>query len=145
MNITKCMQIAPTWVLELRKCWKSEASAIVFMKKGIRNRPLTKSQIADNRKKSSVRARVEHVFGHITNSMKGFYIRTIGIVRSRADDWDDKPDLQYRTVRSASEGVVRPRRDDGPNNGPNGPSGGLIGARNPERQNSKLIGDLEKG
>jgi IS5 family transposase len=52
--------------------------------KGYRNRPLTKRQMADNRKKSRVRARVEHVFGHITNSMKGFYIRTIGIVRSRA-------------------------------------------------------------
>lgn len=52
--------------------------------KGYRNRPLTKRQMADNRKKSSVRARVEHVFGHITNSMKGFYIRTIGIVRAGA-------------------------------------------------------------
>ena len=52
--------------------------------KGYRNRQLTKRQIADNRKKSRVRARVEHVFGHITNSMKGFYIRTIGILRARA-------------------------------------------------------------
>jgi transposase, IS5 family len=52
--------------------------------KGYRNRPLTKRQIADNRKKSSVRVRVEHVFGHITNSMKGFNIRTIGIVRCSA-------------------------------------------------------------
>jgi IS5 family transposase len=52
--------------------------------KGYKNRPLTERQIADNRKKSSVRVRVEHVFGHITNSMKGFNIRTIGIVRSRA-------------------------------------------------------------
>lgn len=52
--------------------------------KGYRNRPLTKHQIADNPKKSSVRARVEYVFGHITNSMKGFNIRTIGIVHARA-------------------------------------------------------------
>jgi transposase, IS5 family len=52
--------------------------------KGYRNRPLTKRQMADNRKKSRVRARVEHVFGHITNSMKGFYIRTIVILRARA-------------------------------------------------------------
>ena len=52
--------------------------------KGYRNRPLTKRQMADNRKKSSVRARVEHVFAHITNSMNGFYIRTIGIVRAGA-------------------------------------------------------------
>jgi IS5 family transposase len=51
--------------------------------KGYRNRPLTERQIADNRKKSSIRVRIEHVFGHITNRMKGFNIRTIGIVRSR--------------------------------------------------------------
>ncbi len=51
--------------------------------KGYKNRPLTEDQISDNRKKSRVRVRVEHVFGHITNSMKGFNIRTIGIMRSR--------------------------------------------------------------
>lgn len=51
--------------------------------KAYKSRPLTEKQKADNRKKSSIRARVEHVFGFITNSMKGFYIRSIGLVRAR--------------------------------------------------------------
>lgn len=50
--------------------------------KGYRNKPLTKRQMESNRKKSSIRARVEHVFGHITNSMNGFNIRCIGIERA---------------------------------------------------------------
>jgi IS5 family transposase len=52
--------------------------------KGYRNRPLTKKQKERNRKKSAIRARIEHVFGHITNSMNGFCIRSIGMVRARA-------------------------------------------------------------
>jgi IS5 family transposase len=52
--------------------------------KGYRNRPLTKQQKERNRKKSVIRARIEHVFGHITNSMNGFRIRSIGMTRARA-------------------------------------------------------------
>ncbi|WP_269409997.1 transposase [Treponema phagedenis] len=29
-----------------------------------------------------MRARVEHVFGFMTNSMKGIYVRTIGLARA---------------------------------------------------------------
>ena len=47
-----------------------------------RNKPLTEQQIAKNRKKSKVRARVEHVFGFIENSMGGSFIKTIGIARA---------------------------------------------------------------
>ena len=50
--------------------------------KGYRNKPLTELQKAKNKEKSKVRARVEHVFGFIENSMHGSYIRTIGIVRA---------------------------------------------------------------
>lgn len=52
--------------------------------KGYRNNPLTEKQKEDNKKKSRVRARVEHVFGCIKNSMKGAYIRCIGIERAEA-------------------------------------------------------------
>jgi IS5 family transposase len=52
--------------------------------KGYRNKPLTEQQKAKNKEKSRVRARVEHVFGFIENSMHGSYIRTIGIVRATA-------------------------------------------------------------
>jgi IS5 family transposase len=50
--------------------------------KGYRNRPLTKTQARNNQKKSKIRARVEHVFGTITNTMGGIFIRTIGKVRA---------------------------------------------------------------
>lgn len=51
--------------------------------KGYRNKPLTDEQIVLNRKKSSVRVRVEHIFGFMTNSMKGMTIRCIGIERAK--------------------------------------------------------------
>ena len=51
--------------------------------KGYRNNPLTEEQKASNKEKSSVRSRVEHVFGHMTNSMGGLFIRCIGIERAR--------------------------------------------------------------
>jgi transposase, IS5 family len=51
--------------------------------KGYRNKPLTKSQLRRNRIKSKIRARVEHVFGFIENSMNGSRIRSIGIERAR--------------------------------------------------------------
>ena len=50
--------------------------------KGYSNTPLTEAQWERNRKKSKIRARVEHVFGYMTNSMKGIYIRTIGRLRA---------------------------------------------------------------
>lgn len=52
--------------------------------KGYRNKPLTEEQKAKNKVKSKIRARVEHVFGFIENSMHGSYIRTIGIARATA-------------------------------------------------------------
>lgn len=48
-----------------------------------RNRPLTEEQKAANSKKSSVRVRVEHVFGFLhTNMNRATYIRTIGSARA---------------------------------------------------------------
>jgi methionyl-tRNA synthetase len=39
--------------------------------KGHRDHPLTEKQKASNRKKSMIRARIEHVFAFMTNTMKG--------------------------------------------------------------------------
>jgi transposase, IS5 family len=50
--------------------------------KGYRNKPLTEEQIAENKKKSKVRARVEHVFGFMEQSMNGLVLNSIGIVRA---------------------------------------------------------------
>lgn len=51
--------------------------------KGARNQPLTEEQKASNREKSRTRVRVEHVFGTMTNDMRGICIRTIGSARAR--------------------------------------------------------------
>jgi transposase, IS5 family len=49
-----------------------------------RNRPLTDAQKESNRQKSKVRARIEHVFGYMSQTMKGFYLRYIGKRRNAA-------------------------------------------------------------
>jgi transposase, IS5 family len=43
---------------------------------------LTEQQKTTNRRKSSIRCRIEHVFSFMTNTMKAMYIRTIGIERA---------------------------------------------------------------
>lgn len=52
--------------------------------KGYRNNPLTEAQKASNKEKSRTRARVEHIFGFVENSMNGSFIKTIGIERAKA-------------------------------------------------------------
>ncbi|MBM3416348.1 MAG: transposase [Bacteroidetes bacterium] len=42
--------------------------------KGYRGKPLTKRQQQSNRKKSKTRARVEHIFAFMTNSMNEMYL-----------------------------------------------------------------------
>lgn len=51
--------------------------------KGYKNKPLTEQQKESNKNKSKYRARVEHIFGFVQTSMKGTYIRSIGIARAR--------------------------------------------------------------
>jgi IS5 family transposase len=51
--------------------------------KGTRNHPLTEAQKSSNKEKSRVRARVEHVFGSMTNELGGITIRTIGYGRAK--------------------------------------------------------------
>ena len=50
--------------------------------KGYRNKPLTDKQKESNREKSKTRARVEHVFGFMEQSMNGLFLRSVGIVRA---------------------------------------------------------------
>ena len=51
-------------------------------KRGRRNRPLTEAQSNANRRKSNVRARIEHVFGAQENAPGGRLVRTVGMVRA---------------------------------------------------------------
>ena len=50
--------------------------------KGYRNKPLTEQQKKNNNEKSKTRARVEHVFGFMEQSMNGLKIKSIGIERA---------------------------------------------------------------
>lgn len=50
--------------------------------KGYRGKTLTEKQKKMNTKKSRIRARVEHVFGHIKTRMGGLKIRSIGLERA---------------------------------------------------------------
>jgi transposase, IS5 family len=52
------------------------------IEKGYKNKALTESQKASNKEKSRVRARVEHVYGFIENSMHGSFIKSIGFFRA---------------------------------------------------------------
>ena len=53
--------------------------------KGYRNHSLTEEQKESNRKKSSIRSRVEHVFGFMEQTMHGLIFRWVGIVRAKAN------------------------------------------------------------
>ena len=64
------------------KC--GDGVVLKICEKGYRNKPLTDEQKKSNREKSRVRSRVEHVFGHMTMSMGGIFIRSIGMKRAKA-------------------------------------------------------------
>ena len=66
--------------------------------RGYREHPLTDEQKDKNKKKSKIRARVEHVFGFMTNSMRGCFIRSIGM--RRADGNIGLMNLTYNIFRS---------------------------------------------
>ena len=51
--------------------------------KGYRNTPLTNEQKESNTKKSKTRARVEHVFGFMEQSMHGLVLYSVGIKRAK--------------------------------------------------------------
>jgi IS5 family transposase len=52
--------------------------------KGYRNKALTKRQQQRNKKKSRIRARVEHIFGFMTNSMNEMYLHYRNFIRNQA-------------------------------------------------------------
>ena len=43
---------------------------------------MTEEQKANNTKKSKIRARVEHVFGFMEQSMNGLALKSVGIIRA---------------------------------------------------------------
>lgn len=73
--------------------------------KGYRNKPLTNEQKVSNKTKSKTRARVEHVFGFMEQSMNGLFIRSVGM--ERAKGIIGLINLTYNLFRY--EQVIRPK------------------------------------
>lgn len=67
-----------------RKSLKRKRMIDQIHKKGYRNHPLSVFQEKLNTRKSTIRARVEHVFGFMANTMNAKFIRCIGLVRAKA-------------------------------------------------------------
>lgn len=65
--------------------------------KGYRNKPLTEQQKELNKQKSKIRARVEHVFGFMEQSMNKLYVHSIGI--NRATGFVNLVNLTYNLFR----------------------------------------------
>ena len=53
-------------------------------RKGRRNKPLSEREKQGNKTRSSVRVRVEHVFGAQSNDMGGTLLRSVGLARAKA-------------------------------------------------------------
>lgn len=71
--------------------------------KGYKNKPLTEDQKSSNKKKSKIRARVEHVFGFMEQSMNKLTVKSIGL--PRADGFVGLVNFTYNIFRY--EQVVR--------------------------------------
>ena len=69
---------------EQDKIYEKKKVVNMVNEKGYRNKPLTEEQKENNKEKSKTRARVEHIFGFVENSMNGSFVRTIGIARAKA-------------------------------------------------------------
>jgi IS5 family transposase len=54
-----------------------------IIERAFKGKPLTEEQKENNRIKSKVRCRVEHIFGFVTNNMGDFYIQSIGFQRAK--------------------------------------------------------------
>jgi IS5 family transposase len=78
----------------------------LICEKGYRNKPLTEEQKAFNRVKSSVRSRVEHVFGAMKMRMGNEILRTIGL--ERAAFWIGMRNLMYNMGRFVSLKCPKP-------------------------------------
>jgi len=65
---------------EIEAMLKEEGLKIWIHRKGHRNKPLTELKKGDNKTRSRVRARVEHLFEAQSNDMSGTLVRSIGLV-----------------------------------------------------------------
>ena len=72
------------WSAEIEATLEEKGLRSRIHRKGHRNRPLSEREKRGNRTRSTVRARVEHIFGAQSNDMGGTLVRSIGLVRATA-------------------------------------------------------------
>jgi len=68
---------------ELYECYKKKNIISKVIRQGYRYKALTKAEKKANRKNSRIRGRIEHVFGFMTNSMNGMFLRYRNFIRNR--------------------------------------------------------------
>ena len=68
---------------ELEECYKRKNIISKVTKQGYRYKALTKVEKKANKKNSRIRSRIEHVFGFITNSMNGMFLRYRSLIRNK--------------------------------------------------------------
>ncbi len=68
---------------EIEAALKEKGLRSRIHRKGRRNKPLEREK-QGNKTRSSVRVRVEHVFGAQSNDMGGTLVRSVGLVRAKA-------------------------------------------------------------
>jgi IS5 family transposase len=66
-----------------KEVWADSAHTSQIIERAYKGKPLSESQEISNKAKSRVRVRVEHVFGHMENSMGGIFVRSIGMARAK--------------------------------------------------------------
>jgi len=69
---------------DLEELYKQNNIISQVNRQGYHYKKLTKAERKENKKKSRIRSRIEHVFGFMANSMKGKYLRYRSLIRNRA-------------------------------------------------------------
>lgn len=68
---------------ELEECYKRKNIISKVIKQGDRYKAVTKAEKKANSKNSRIRSRIEHVFGFMTNSMNGMFLRYRSLTRNK--------------------------------------------------------------
>ncbi|WP_396275110.1 transposase [Hyphomonas sp.] len=95
--MTSSGPIPATQARSMRIYWKWMVFQSRCHEQGSRCHPLREEAKERNKVRSSVRARVEQVFGAITTSMRGKLTRRIGLARTKA--WWGLLNLTYNFLR----------------------------------------------
>jgi len=68
----------------MEELYKTKGVISRVNQKGYKNKKLTQGQRKENRRKSKIRSRVEHVFGFMANSMNGLFLKYRSYKRNQA-------------------------------------------------------------